>query len=151
MLIDTKKVGALGYTLVNQKYYTKDISKGLKLVIQVEPNSNKVVSRYFKIEKLSIIKGDDLDFITQTFNDFRNDYLSCVYKEEEKLLNAEEVSWLRVFLGNTQKIKYIERVYENNMTGLKFYNLSEKSFFVPVMNGFAKLKLYTKYEVEKLL
>lgn len=151
MLIDTKKIKSLGYTLINQKYYTKDISKGLKLVIQVEPNSNKVVSRYFKIEKFSIIKGDDLDFIAQTFNDFRNDYLTCVYKEEEKLLNAEEVSWLRVFLGNTQKIQYIERVYESNIAGLKFYNSNEKSFFVPVMNGFEKLKLYTKYEVEKLL
>lgn len=144
MLLDTKKVKSLGYTLINQ-------SKGLKLVIQVEPKSNKVVSRYFKIEKFSIIKGDDLDFIAQTFNDFRNDYLTCTYKEEEKLLNAEELSWLRVFLGNTQKIQYIERVYESNVAGLKFYNLNEKSFFVPVMNGFEKLKLYTKYEVEKLL
>lgn len=151
MLIDLKKLSKLGYKLTDDRFYVKEVAKGIRAVIQVEPNSNKVVSRYYKIYKFNIIKGDDLDFITQTFNDFRNDYLTCIYKEEQKLLSADEVSWLRVFLGNMKEILLIERAYENNVVGLKFYDKKDESFFVPVLNGFSKLELHRKYEIKKLL
>ena len=152
MNINIEKLKQIGYQQLNGETYGKKENDFFTKVIQVQPKTNIVVSRYLKTSKLSIVKSDQINELIKFYKELKKEYEECLIKGEKPLLTNEDKNYLKVlFIQCKQEVSYIAIIkrYENRYLRVR-YGMSKMYSYIRMPKGFEGLSVDKNYTLQEL-